>query len=126
MPLSSAPVTFFLATKQAEEAKFFYENILGLALLEDSQYALVFEMLGAELRISKVPGFEPFPWTVLDWQVGDLDATMKELAEKGIEFTRFDGMDQDENGVWTVPGGETRIAWFKDPDANVLSVSHRG
>jgi catechol 2,3-dioxygenase-like lactoylglutathione lyase family enzyme len=123
--LPSAPVSVFLATTRADEAKTFYADILGLKILDDNGFALVFELHGAELRISKVPGFEPFPWTVLDWQVPDISKAITTLASRDIEFTRFGGMEQDEQGVWTTPDGSAKIAWFRDPDANVLSVSER-
>ncbi len=103
----------------------FYETVLGLPLKDDNPYALVFDLHGVELRISKVPGFTPFPWTVLDWQVEDIAASMKLLTANGIEFVRFDGIDHDADGVWTTPDGQAKIAWFKDPDENVLSVSER-
>ncbi|MCI5046032.1 MAG: VOC family protein [Aquisalinus sp.] len=123
--LASSPVSVFLATARADEAKAFYESVLGLPLKDDNPYALVFDLHGVELRISKVPGFTPFPWTVLDWQVEDIAASMKLLTANGIEFVCFDGIDHDADGVWTTPDGQAKIAWFKDPDENVLSVSER-
>lgn len=123
---SAAPTSFFLATADGDVSKTFYAEVLGLELIEDSQFAVVFKLAGAELRISKVPSLTPFPWTVLDWQVDDLAQAMRQLKDKGVTFERFDGMEQDEDGVWAVPGGGVRIAWFKDPDRNVLSVSQRG
>ena len=123
---SQAPTSFFLATMDGDVSKTFYAEVLGLELTEDSPFAVVFRLAGAELRISKVPAFTPFPWTVLDWQVSDIRQAMSTLKDKGVSFERFDGMEQDEEGVWAVPGGGARIAWFKDPDGNVLSVSQRG
>lgn len=123
---SKAPTSFFLATTDGDISKTFYAEVMGLELMEDSQFAVVFKLAGAELRISKVPAFTPFPWTVLDFQVDDLGLAMTRLREKGVSFEQFDGMDQDEDGVWSVPGGGAKIAWFKDPDGNVLSVSKRG
>ncbi len=123
---SKAPTSFFLATADGDVAKAFYAEVMGLELTEDSPYAVVFKLADSELRISKVPSFTPFPWTVLDWQIGDIKEAMTSLKDKGVTFERFDGMDQDEDGVWAVPGGGPRIAWFKDPDGNVLSVSQRG
>ncbi len=123
--LPSSPVSVFLATARAEEAKNFYADVLGLTLREDTPFAVVFDLHGAELRISKVPEFKPFPWTVLDWQVPDITDAMSDLAKKKVEFARFGGIEQDENGIWTTPDGAAKIAWFKDPDGNVLSVSER-
>ena len=123
--LKTCPVSVFLATADAEKSKTFYADVLDLSLVEDSPFALVFALKETELRISKVPSFKPFPWTVLDWQVADLAAAMKMLSGRGVTFERFDGMEQDDNGVWTTPDGAAQIAWFKDPDGNVLSVSRR-
>jgi len=110
---------------QPQAARAFYEDILGLHFIEDSEYALVFKLKDAELRISKVPAFTPFAFTVLDWQVDDFRAVYDNLKTKGVRFEIFEGMGQDEDGVWTVPGDGTQIAWFKDPDGNVLSISKR-
>ena len=125
MDLSASKPTVFLATSQPEVARSFYESTLGLTLQADDAFALVYQPSGAELRLSKVPNHTPLPFTVLDWQVPDIQAAHKTLADKGVEFSIFDGMGQDENGIWTSPDGGARILWFKDPDGNVLSVSER-
>ena len=119
------PVSIFLATTKAEDCLEFYTKTMGLPLTDNGPYALVFDLNGAELRISKVPNFTPHPFTVLDWQVDDLAASMAHLRDKGVTFEIFDGFGQDDDGVWTVPGGQTKIVWFKDPDANLLSISLR-
>jgi len=82
-------------------------------------------MSGCELRISKVKSFTPHPFTVLDWQVSDIGLALSELVDRGLVAKRYDFMEQDEDGIWTVSGDGTRIAWFNDPDGNVLSVSQR-
>jgi len=125
MDLKSAKPTLFLATSDAEAARAFYEGRLGLVLEADDPYALVYQLAGTELRLSKVPNHTPFPFTVLDWQVANISDTHAVLVGAGIEFTIYDGMGQDENGIWTSPDGGARILWFKDPDGNVLSVSER-
>lgn len=125
MDLKTAKTTIFLATSNAESARNFYEEKLGLTLASDDAFALVYQMAGSELRLSKVPSFTPLPFTVLDWQVSDILAAHKTLSERGVEFTIFDGMGQDEKGIWASPDGGARILWFKDPDGNVLSVSER-
>ena len=125
MDLKSAKPTVFLATANAEAARAFYEGKLGLALEADDPYALVYQMAGTELRLSKVPNHTPLPFTVLDWQVPSISDAHTTLAGNGVEFTIYDGMGQDENGVWTSPDAGARILWFKDPDGNVLSVSER-
>ena len=125
MDLKSAKATVFLAASNAEAARSFYEQTLGLELAADDPFALVYQLAGTELRISKVPNHTPLPFTVLDWQVADILAAHKTLSERGVEFTIFDGMGQDEKGIWASPDGGARILWFKDPDGNVLSVSER-
>lgn len=125
MNLQSSKPTLFLATKDAEAARAFYEGALGFTLDADDPYALVYQLAGAELRLSKVPDFTPLPFTVLDWQVPDILAAHAELSAKNVEFLVFDGMGQDENQIWESPDGGAKILWFKDPDANVLSVSQR-
>ena len=123
--LANASTSFFLATSDSEVCKSFYTKNLGLTLRDDNQYALVFDLAGAELRIAKVPSFTPFAWTVLDWQIDDINACVDMLVDQGITFEQFEGMELNEKGIWTVPGEGTQIAWFKDPDGNVLSVSQR-
>ena len=125
MNLQTAKPTIFLATSDPESARNFYEGKLRLALASDDPYALVYQLAGTELRLSKVPNHSPLPFTVLDWQVADIIAAHTALSERGVEFTIFDGMGQDETGIWTSPDGGARILWFKDPDGNVLSVSER-
>lgn len=125
MDLKSAKPTIFLATSDSETARKFYEQKLGLALAADVPYALVYQLAGTELRLSKVPNHTPLPFTVLDWQVPDIHAAHQTLASAGVEFTVFEGMGQDDKGIWASPDGGARILWFKDPDGNVLSVSER-
>ena len=125
MDLQTAKPTVFLATSDAESARNFYESKLGLSLASDDAFALVYQLAGTELRLSKVPNHTPLPFTVLDWQVPDIIAAHGTLSERGVEFTIYEGMGQDENGIWASPDGGARILWFKDPDGNVLSVSER-
>jgi len=122
---ASCEVSVFLATTKPDKCLEFYTKTMGLKLTEDGEFALVFELKGAELRISKVTDFTPHPFTVLDWQVKDLDAAMTLLSGRGAKFEIFKGIGQDERGIWQVPGGDTKIVWFKDPDGNLLSVSQR-
>jgi catechol 2,3-dioxygenase-like lactoylglutathione lyase family enzyme len=123
--LGSAKVVAFVPTRDAARAKDFYERVLGLRLVGEDAFALVFDCAGTMLRVANVggvPGFAPQPFTVLGWDVPDAAAAARELSSRGVELTRFDGMDQDELGIWTSPAG-AKIAWFRDPDGNVLSIT---
>jgi len=111
----------FLLTKDKGRAKAFYAETLGLTFVRDDGFALVFNANGVMLRISEMKDFTPQKGTTLGWEVDDLPAAIRELARRGIQFERF-GMPQDELGIWTAPGGD-QIAWFKDPDGNLLSLS---
>jgi len=115
------PVTFLL-TANAEAALVFYRDTLGLAFVRDDGFALVFDMNGVMLRISKVPQFTAAQHTVLGWETENIAAEVDALAGKGVAFERYPNMGQDERGICTFPGGD-KVAWFKDPDGNVLSLS---
>jgi len=125
MRLAGAPLIAFLATVDARRARAFYETTLGLKLIEDSPFAVVFEANGTMLRIQKVERFTPHPFTSLGWSVDEIASTVSELAGKGVACERFPGMEQDAAGIWTSPAG-ARIAWFRDPDGNLLSVTEFG
>lgn len=112
----------FVATERAEEAQVFYRDVLGLRFVEDSPFALVFEAGGVTLRIQKVEGHRPLPYTALGWKVTDIAGKVTELSRRGARFERFPGMEQDDQGIWASPSG-ARVAWFKDPDGNVLSLT---
>jgi catechol 2,3-dioxygenase-like lactoylglutathione lyase family enzyme len=120
--LASARLVAFAATTDASRAKAFYQGKLGLRLISDDDFALAFESNGTHLRIQKVQRITPPPFTVLGWQVADIQATISALSKEGISFERYSFMQQDAAGVWTAPGG-TKVAWFKDPDENLLSLS---
>lgn len=122
MARSDQDLLTFVPISDGETAKAFYQGVLGLDLLEDTSFALVFRVPGGTLRLAKTPAFNPQPFTVVGWDVPDIQADMSALAGKGVEFLRFDGLPQDDDGIWTVPDG-TRICWFADPDGNVLSLT---
>lgn len=122
MSRSQQDLFTFLPISDGERAKVFYGEVLGLTLLEDTPFAIVFQVPGGALRLAKTPGFTPQPFTVIGWVVPDIGADMAALKEKGVTFERFDQIPQDEAGIWTVPDG-TRICWFKDPDGNLLSLT---
>ncbi len=115
------PVSF-VATLDAAKSKFFYEESLGLKLVAEEYFALVFDLNGHMLRIAKVDELSPAAHTVLGWHVNDIKKTVKDLVAKGVVFEVYDGMQQDEFGIWVSPS-RTKVAWFKDPDGNNLSIT---
>ncbi len=112
----------FVATVKPEEARVFYRDVLGLALVEDTPFAIVFDANGTMLRVQRVKELAPHPFTALGWNVPDIAAAIDGLVAKGVAFERYGFFEQDERGVWHAPGG-AQIAWFKDPDGNTLSLA---
>lgn len=112
----------FLATRDVARARAFYADTLGLRVVSDDGFALALDAGGTMLRIQKVDDFTPHPFTALGWEVPDIQATVESLAVAGVAFQRYPGMEQDARGIWRSPSG-ARIAWFKDPDGNTLSLS---
>jgi catechol 2,3-dioxygenase-like lactoylglutathione lyase family enzyme len=123
--LGDARLTAFVATADATRSKVFYEGTLGLRLVGDDSFALVFDAHGTELRIQKVEKVQPPPFTVLGWQVADIRKTVAGLSKRGVTFERYTFLEQDSAGIWVAPGG-AKVAWFKDPDGNLLSVAQYG
>ena len=115
----------FVVTNDAEKAKAFYGDVLGFRLVGEDDFALVFDANGTTLRVGKGRDFKPAQGTVLGWEVGDIHAAIRALVARGVRFEQFNlpFMKQDEHGVWTPPNGD-KVAWFKDPDGNTLSLSH--
>jgi catechol 2,3-dioxygenase-like lactoylglutathione lyase family enzyme len=120
--LHSSDVIAFVATTDPERARRFYEAALGLPLLRDEPFALVFDANGTTLRVQKVRELHPAPYMILGWKVPDVRATVSSLEARGIRFERYPGLVQDDVGVWTSPSG-ARVAWFKDPDGHILSLT---
>jgi catechol 2,3-dioxygenase-like lactoylglutathione lyase family enzyme len=121
--LGSCDLVAFVPTTNPAAAKAFYEGTLGLRLISEDPFALVFDANGTPLRVTTVESAPQLSFTVLGWTVPDITAAVHELVADGVVFERFEGVEQDDDGVWTVPGGGARVAWFKDPDANILSVT---
>ena len=121
--LGSAQLVAFVATRDPARAKEFYRDTLGLRLISEDDFAIVFDANGVMLRVSPVREIAPAQYTVLGWEVSDIVAKVKELGKAGVKFERYSFPGQDEMGIWTAPGGVARVAWFKDPDGNVLSLS---
>jgi catechol 2,3-dioxygenase-like lactoylglutathione lyase family enzyme len=115
-------VVTFLMTVNPEAAVPFYRDTLGFTYLRDDGFALVFDMKGVMLRMVKASQFTPAPDTVLGWETADIDSAVDALERKGVTFERYPNMGQDERGICKFPGGD-KVAWFKDRDGNVLSIS---
>lgn len=123
--LGTMDIVAFVPTRNKEKARPFYEKTLALRFMSDDQFALVFDAHGRMVRVvdvSSVPDFKPAPFTILGWTVGDIRKILRGLQERGVTFERYPGMEQDKLGVWKSPSG-AKVAWFKDPDGNVLSVT---
>lgn len=120
--LHTSRLVCFVATADADRARNFYEGRLGLPMVEDGGYALVFDAHGTQLRVQRVDAVAPHPYTALGWEVDDLAATVRSLAAKGVAMARFPGLPLDADGIWDTPDG-SRVAWFHDPDGNTLSLS---
>ena len=121
--LTDRKLVAFAAASDPERARAFYGGMLGLRLVnEQLPFALVFDANGTMLRVSMVAKVVAAPYTVLGWEVPDIAASIRELRDKGVGFQHYDGVPQDELGIWTAPGG-ARVAWFLDPDGNVLSLT---
>jgi catechol 2,3-dioxygenase-like lactoylglutathione lyase family enzyme len=99
--------------------------VLGLRFVKDDGFALVLDANGIKVRVAKAPQFARAPFTILGWQVADIEKMVTALQGKGVQFERFGFFEQDALGIWTAPSGD-KVAWFKDPDGNVLSVSQHG
>jgi catechol 2,3-dioxygenase-like lactoylglutathione lyase family enzyme len=113
----------FVSIVDVSRARAFYRDTLGLRLvMEEPPFALVFDANGIMLRLGMVKEIPPAHGTVLGWQVPEISAPVKNLGQAGVQFERYEGMDQDELGIWTSPTG-AKVAWFKDPDENILSIS---
>ena len=122
--LESAKLAIVICTRDRACATAFYRDTLGLPLAYEDNFAAVFHAGGVTLRVSMVPGFTPHEHTILGFHVPDVHLTVKALHEKGLTFDRYPRLIQDELGIWTAPGKSVRVAWFKDPDGNVLSVTN--
>lgn len=120
--LAGADLMAFIPTRDMEQARPFYENALGLTLEGSSPFACAFRSNGVLLRVVSVEKLEPHPFTTLGWSVEDLAASVGGLTARGVVFDRFEGVEQDELGIWQAPGG-AKVAWFKDPDGNTLSLT---
>jgi len=122
--LDGATLVAFVATVDPDRSHAFYSRVLGLEHVESTPFANVYRVGPATLRVTRVASLAPQGHTVVGWDVPDVYESVEVLRARGVAFLRYGGMEQDENGVWSAPGG-ARIAWFQDPDGNVLSVGER-
>ena len=120
--LDAAKIIAFVPIKDAKQSRAFYEGVLGLRFLSDDPFALVMESNGVMVRLAKVPKFTPAGFTVMGWEVSGIEKMVAALEKKGVHFEKFAGMAQDQHGIWSSPSG-AKVAWFKDPDGNILSLS---
>jgi len=119
--LASYKLVAFLAVRNADNARTFYRDTLGLRLVSEDRFALVFDANGTTLRVVPVGEIPEVRWTVLGWEVPDIVAAAAALEKGGVRLERYEWV-KDEHGIWTAPTGD-RVAWFKDPDGNTLSIS---
>jgi catechol 2,3-dioxygenase-like lactoylglutathione lyase family enzyme len=121
--LSHSKLVGFIPSIDLARSRIFFEQTLGLRIIEESPFALVFDAAGTMLRVTLVQELKPQPFTVLGWQVDSIEDAVRTLSDRGVEFLRYPGMnDTNPMGIWTAPSG-AQVAWFKDPDSNVLSLS---
>jgi catechol 2,3-dioxygenase-like lactoylglutathione lyase family enzyme len=120
--LASSKIIGFVPTKDSAQARAFYEGKLGFQFVSDDPFALVIRAGESMIRLAKVKDFNPPPFTVLGWEVSDIEEMVSWLQKRGIAFEKYPWIADKELGIWTAPTGD-KVAWFKDPDGNVLSVS---
>ena len=121
--LGSHKIMAFAPTLDANKARHFYESVLGLNVLSHDNFAIALDANGIMLRVTNVPpGFKPQPFTILGWQVPDIAEAVSALKQRGVQFERYGLPTQDAEGIWSAPGG-AKIAWFKDPDGNILGLT---
>jgi predicted enzyme related to lactoylglutathione lyase len=120
--LGNNDIIAFVPTRDSAKARAFYEGVVGLRFQKDDGFALVFDANGTMVRIATVPELRPLQFTILGWQVTNIEKMAADLQKKGVHFEMFGFFRQDELGIWTAPTGD-KVAWFKDPDGNILSIS---
>jgi catechol 2,3-dioxygenase-like lactoylglutathione lyase family enzyme len=120
--LGNSDLVAFVSTSDPERAKAFYGDLLGLRLVEQTPFACVFRTPNAELRVTVVADVVAAPYTVLGWRVPDIEEAVAQLVARGASPLRYDGLEQDDRGIWRSPAG-ARVVWFADPDGNVLSMT---
>ncbi|MDP9361901.1 MAG: VOC family protein [Acidobacteriota bacterium] len=121
--LGKTDIAAFVPTLDFDKSRAFYEGVLGLRFVKNDGFAMVLDANGIMVRVSRVQNdFKPAGFTILGWKVSDIETIVSALQERGVVFERFGFFEQDALGIWTAPTGD-KVAWFKDPDGNILSVS---
>jgi catechol 2,3-dioxygenase-like lactoylglutathione lyase family enzyme len=119
--LANTPAFSGFAAPDIDAARSFYADTLGLEVSDGPMGVLTLELAGDRpTMIYPKPDFEPATYTILNFQVDDVEAAVDELTARGVEFERYEGFDQDDKGIMRDNGPE--IAWFKDPAGNILAV----
>ncbi|HTH54352.1 MAG TPA: VOC family protein [Edaphobacter sp.] len=116
----------FIPTIDADRARKFYVDTLGLQFLSEDHFAIVIRSNGIDLRIVRLDSFSPASYTIFGWKVPEIESAVRDLTAAGICFERYPFLEQDDNGIWSAPGNAAKVAWFKDPDGNILSLSQHG
>jgi len=120
--LASGKMVGFVPTKDYDKARAFYEGKLEFEFVSLDQYALVLSVGGHRIRIAKVPNFTPLQGTILGWEVKNIETVVTWLRDRGVPSEKYPFLQDRELGIWTAPNGD-KVAWFKDPDGNILGVS---
>jgi predicted enzyme related to lactoylglutathione lyase len=119
----SAHVVTFIHTADQKRAKAFYQDVLGFTVRTDDGFAIVFDMNGVTMRLTEIKGYTASAHPALGWHVNDIEAAIRAITARGATMTIYQGFNQDSLGVWTSPDGKAKVAWFNDPDGNVLSLT---
>ena len=123
MPLADARPVAMITTSDRKTAESFYAGTLGLRRKGDDGFAALFDLAGVTLRLTEVPGYAAPPHPVLGWEVPDMESAVAALAANGVTMNVYEGLGQDERGIWTAPDGSCKVAFFNDPDGNGLSLT---
>lgn len=121
--LSSAKPVVIICTRDRTRSEAFYRDVLGLKKTGEDAFAAHFDIGGAPMRLSAVGDWKAHEHTIVGFAVSDIERAARELSEKGVKFNQYPGFGQDDLGIWTAPDNTARVAWFNDPDGNVLSVT---
>jgi catechol 2,3-dioxygenase-like lactoylglutathione lyase family enzyme len=125
-PFANAKSVIFHTVRDRGRGTAFFRDVLGFRLVSDDQFAAVFDVNGTPMRVTEIKGHTPTAHTVLGWNVPDIAAAIRTLTSRGVAMKVYEGFGQDALGVWSAPGGGAKVAWFDDPDGNVLSLTQLG